>query len=73
VAASEGKITDQREIVDYGERRTYAELIVKLGGHLVPSSRIESLRPPVDIEDVREELIRKLDGRSHASDGPDAV
>ncbi len=72
VAASDGKITDQREFVDYGERRAYAELIVKLGGHFVPTSRIESPRPPVDIEDVREELIRKLDGRSHASDGPGA-
>lgn len=72
VAASDGKITDQREFVDYGERRAYAELIVKLGGHFVPTSRIESPRPPVDIEDVREELIRKLDGRSRASDGPSA-
>ncbi len=72
VAASDGKITDQREFVDYGERRAYAELIVKLGGHFVPTSRIESPRPPVDIEDVREELIRKLDGRTRASDGPSA-
>ena len=62
IAASEGKITDQKAFADFGERRAYAELIVKLGGHFVPTSRIESPRPPVDIEDVREELIRKLDG-----------
>lgn len=73
VAAYEGKITDQRKFADYGERRAYAELIVKLGGHFVPTSRIESPRAPVDIEDVREELIRKLDGRSHFSDEPSAA
>lgn len=72
IAVFEGKITHQKAFADYGERRAYAELIVKLGGHFVPTSRIESPRPPVDIEDVREELIRKLDGRSHASDGPGA-
>jgi hypothetical protein len=70
VAASEGKITDQREFVDYGERRAYADLIVKLGGHFVPTSRIESQRPPV--EDVCEELIRMLDARARASGEPGA-
>lgn len=58
VAASEGKITDQREFVDYGERRAYAELIVKLGGHFVPTSRIESPSQPFD----REAVIAKLLG-----------
>jgi hypothetical protein len=70
VAASEGKFTDQREFVDYGERRAYADLIVKLGGHFVPTSRIESQRPPV--EDVCEELIRMLDARARASGEPGA-
>ena len=73
VASSEGKITDQREFVDYGERRAYAELIVKLGGHFVPTNRIESPGPTVLAEDVREELIRKLEGMSRASGEPAAV
>jgi len=37
VASFEGKIIDQRAFADYGERRAYAELIVKLGGHFVPT------------------------------------
>ncbi len=59
VVASEGKITDQREFVDYGERRAYAELIVKLGGHFVPTSRIDSPHEPID----RQALIDKIVGR----------
>lgn len=58
VATSEGKITDQREFTDFGERRAYAELIVKLGGHFVPTSRVETPAEPFD----REAVIRKLLG-----------
>jgi hypothetical protein len=58
VAAFEGKITDERAFADYGERRAYAELIVKLGGHFVPTSRVESPVEPVD----REALIRRICG-----------
>ena len=36
VASFEGRIKDQKAFVDYAERRAYAELIVKLGGHFVP-------------------------------------
>ena len=60
IATFEGKITDERTFVDYGQRRAYAELIVKLGGHFVPTNRIES--PHLDAALVREELIRKLSG-----------
>lgn len=42
VATFEGKITDQKAFADFGQRRAYAELIVKLGGHFVPTSRIDS-------------------------------
>jgi phage terminase small subunit len=57
VATFEGKITDQREFVDYGQRRAYVELIVKLGGQPVLTGRNEQ-----STEDVRAELIRKLSG-----------
>ena len=82
VAAFEGKITDQKAFADYGERRAYAELIVKLGGHFVPTSRIESPVEPIDrealirkicgtqVEDVRDELRAKL---SRGSDPKDAA
>jgi hypothetical protein len=36
VAVFEGKITDQKAFADYGERRAYAELIVKLGRPFCP-------------------------------------
>ena len=67
VAAFEGRITDQKEFADYAERRAYTELIVKLGGHFVPTSRIEAPAEPID----REALIRKLMGR-HVSGEPGA-
>ena len=71
VASFEGKITDQKAFADYAERRAYAELIVKLGGHFVPTNRIESPFPPrAEMESVREELIRKLRGYSRADDEP---
>jgi hypothetical protein len=59
IAAFEGKITDQKTFSDYGERRPYAELIVKLGGHFVPTSRIESPYQPID----REAIIDKICGK----------
>jgi hypothetical protein len=43
VASFEGKITDQKAFADYGERRAYAELIVKLGGHFVPQTGLNHL------------------------------
>ena len=58
VASFEGKITDYCSFVAYGERRAYAELIVKFGGYFVPTSRIESPHEEVD----REELIRRICG-----------
>ncbi len=70
VAAFEGKISDQKAFADFGERRAYAELIMKLGAYFVPTSRIES---PRAAEDVREELIQKLMGSSHGSGEPGAV
>jgi len=72
VAAFEGKITDEKAFVDYGQRRAYAELILKLGGHFVPTNRIESPGPPVRVEDVREELIQKLMGYSRVDGEPGA-
>ncbi len=60
VASFEGKITDQKKFADYGERRAYAELIVKLSGHFVPTNRVES--PYVSAALVREEILRKLSG-----------
>jgi hypothetical protein len=72
VASFEGKITDQKAFADYGERKAYAELIVKLGGHFVPTNRIESPGPTVLAKDVRAEIIRKLAGMSRFSDEPSA-
>jgi hypothetical protein len=54
VTSFERKITDQKAFADYGERRAYAELIVKLGGHFVPTNRIESPGRTVLAEDVRQ-------------------
>jgi hypothetical protein len=61
VAASEGKITDEKTFADYGERRAYAELIVKLGGHFVPTSRIESPYLPIDTQAIIDKIIGKRD------------
>jgi hypothetical protein len=74
VASFEGKITDHKAFADYGERRAYAELIVKLGGHFVPTNRIESPAFPsrAEMESVREELIRKLRGYTQGADEPGA-
>jgi hypothetical protein len=72
VASFGGKITDQKAFADYGERRAYAEVIVKLGGHFVPTNRIESPGSAVLAEDVRAEIIRKLAEMSHFSDEPSA-
>jgi hypothetical protein len=72
VASFEGKITDQKAFADYGERRAYAELIVKLGGHFVSTNRIESPGPHCSSKDVRAEIIRKLAGMSRFSDEPSA-
>jgi hypothetical protein len=72
VATFEGKITDQRAFVDYGQRRAYVELIVKLGSHFVSPSRDESPESPLSVEDVREEIKRKLLGRNYDSCGPGA-
>lgn len=59
IAAFEGKITDQKTFADFGERRAYAELVVKLGGHFVPTNRIEAPCEPID----REALIAKILGK----------
>jgi hypothetical protein len=46
---------------------------VKLGGHFVPTNRIESPFPPrAEMERVREELIQKLRGYTRAEDEPNA-
>jgi hypothetical protein len=62
VAAFEGKITDQRAFVDYGQRRAYAELIVKLGGHFVPTSRIEAQVEPIDTDALIQKILGKPSG-----------
>jgi hypothetical protein len=43
-----GVVTDQRDVVAYGERRQYAELAAQYGGYHVPPSRDEG-RAPVQI------------------------
>ena len=57
VAAFEGKISDQREFVDYGQRRAYAELIVKLGGHFVPTSRTEPPHEELDRQAILDKIL----------------
>ncbi len=65
VTAFEGKITDQKAFVDFGERRAYAELIVKLGGHFVPTSRVEETpHEAVNLEEMREKIRRLVESRA---------
>jgi hypothetical protein len=64
VAAFEGKITDQKAFADYGERRAYAELIVKLGGHFVPTSPTQAPHEEVNLEEMREKIRRLIESRA---------
>lgn len=57
-ATFEGKITDSRDTIAWGERRMYAELAAKLGGYYQPSERVTVATPPID----RQALIDKLAG-----------
>lgn len=41
-ATFEGVITDQRDTVDYAERRAAAELAAKLAGYYIPTERVDT-------------------------------
>jgi uncharacterized protein with PIN domain len=64
VAAFEGKITDHKAFADFGERRAYAELIVKLGGHVVPTNPIQAPHEEVNLEEMRGKIRRLIESRA---------
>jgi phage terminase small subunit len=37
----DGKVTDQRDVVAWGERRAYAELAAEFGGYFVPAKEVK--------------------------------
>lgn len=65
LATCEGKITDQRELIAWGERRMWAELASKLGGYYQPSERIDFVKKE-DAEAQRAQMIARLLGTGPA-------
>lgn len=61
IATWEGEITDQRDLVAWGERRMYAELAAKLGGYYQPTERVDFVHKE-DPTSVRAQLMAKLFG-----------